>query len=136
MPIPLKYNIRNLFVRKTSTLFTAGSIAITVAVFLTMMALAGGLKAAFIDTGNPRNLIVLRQNSDTETNSSVTVEEFQKIKYLSGIARASNGLPLASAETIVLINLPRVDNPQGSNLIIRGVSEMGVTLRPQVQISE
>jgi len=136
MPIPLKYNIRNLFVRKTSTLFTAGSIALTVAVFLTMMALAGGLKAAFIDTGNPRNLIVLRQNSDTETNSSVTVEEFQKIKYLSGITRASNGLPLASAETIVLINLPRVDNPQGSNLIIRGVSEMGVTLRPQVQISE
>src|SRR5262245_18830546 len=31
MTIPLKYNLRNLFVRKTTTLFTAGSIALTVA---------------------------------------------------------------------------------------------------------
>jgi putative ABC transport system permease protein len=136
MRIPLKYNIRNLFVRKTSTLFTAGSIALTVAVFLTMMALANGLKAAFISTGSSRNLIVLRQNSDTETNSSVAPADFQNIKYLEGIARNGDGVPIASAETIVLINLPRIDNPAGSNVIIRGLSEMGLELRPQVQIIE
>lgn len=136
MAIPLKYNWRNLFVRKTSTLFTAGSIALTVAVFLTMMALANGLKAAFISTGNPLNLVVLRQNSDTETNSTVAPADFQKIKYLDGIARDDGGMPLASAETIVLINLPRVDNPAGSNIIVRGLSEMGQRLKPQVQIKE
>ncbi|MCI0337274.1 MAG: ABC transporter permease [Acidobacteria bacterium] len=136
MAIPLKYNMRNLIVRRTSTLFTAGSIALTVAVFLTMMALANGLKAAFISTGNSSNLIVLRQNSDTETNSSVTPADFQNIKYLDGVAREGNGAPMASAETIILINLPRVDNPAGSNIIIRGLSEMGLLLRPQVQIRE
>ncbi|MBO0800588.1 MAG: ABC transporter permease [Blastocatellia bacterium] len=136
MRIPLKYNIRNLFVRKTSTFFTAGSIALTVAVFLTMMALANGLKAAFISTGSSRNLIILRQNSDTETNSSVTPADFQNIKYLEGIARGGDGVPIASAETIVLINLPRVDNPAGSNVIIRGLSAIGLELRPQVQITE
>lgn len=134
MVIPLKYNFGNLLVRKTSTLFTAGSIALTVAVFLTMMALANGLKMAFIATGSARNMIVLRQNSDSETNSSVTPADFQKIKYLDGIARDAGGQPLASAETIVLINLPRVDNPAGSNVIIRGVSAAGISLRPQVQI--
>jgi putative ABC transport system permease protein len=136
MRIPLKYNIRNLYVRKTSTLFTAGSIALTVAVFLTMMALANGLKAAFISTGSTRNLIVLRQNSDTETNSSVAPADFQNIKYLEGIARNGDGVPIASAESIVLINLPRLDNPAGSNVIIRGLSEIGLELRPQVQIIE
>ena len=50
MTVPLKYNLRNLFVRKTSTLFTAGSIALTVAVFITLMALVDGLKSAFIST--------------------------------------------------------------------------------------
>ncbi len=136
MAIPLKYNLRNLLVRRTSTLLTASSIALTVAVFITMMALATGLKEAFISTGSPRNLIVLRQNSDTETNSTVTPADFQNIKYLEGIARDGNGMPRASAETIVLINLPRVDNPQGSNVIIRGLSAMGFALRPQVRLVE
>jgi putative ABC transport system permease protein len=136
MAIPLKYNLRNLFVRKTSTLFTAGSIALTVAVFLTMMALANGLTTAFTSTGNQRNLIVLRQNSDTETNSSVAPADFQKLKYMDGIARDGMGVPKASAETIILINLPRVDNPAGSNIMVRGLSEMGQLLRPQVQIKD
>jgi len=136
MAVPLKYNLRNLFVRKTSTLFTAGSIALTVAVFITLMALVNGLKSAFVSTGSPRNLIVLRKNSDTETNSSVTPEDFQNVKYLEGVTRDGNGMPMASAEVIILINLPRLDNPQGSNVIVRGLSETGVTLRPQVRITE
>ena len=136
MPIPLKYNLRNLFVRKTTTLFTAGSIALTVAVFLTMMALVNGLRSAFISTGNQRNMIVLRQNSDTETNSTVAPADFQKVKYLEGVARDGLGMSVASAETIILINLPRVDNPAGSNIIIRGLSEKGRALRPNVQIKE
>jgi putative ABC transport system permease protein len=136
MAVPLKYNLRNLFVRKTSTLFTAGSIALTVAVFITLMALVNGLKSAFVSTGSPRNLVVLRKNSDTETNSSVTPEDFQNVKYLDGVTRDGNGMPMASAEVIILINLPRLDNPQGSNIIVRGLSETGVTLRPQVRITE
>lgn len=136
MAIPLKYNVRNLYVRKTSTLFTAGSIALTVAVFLTMMALANGLKTAFTSTGKPRNMVVLRQNSDTETNSSIAPADFQKIKYLDGVERDERGVPIASAETIVLINLPRIDDPAGSNVIVRGLSEVGQRLRPQVQIKE
>ncbi|MCI0660383.1 MAG: ABC transporter permease [Acidobacteria bacterium] len=136
MAIPLKYNLRNLFVRKTTTLFTAGSIALTVAVFLTMMALVNGLRSAFISTGNQRNMIVLRQNADTETNSTVAPADFQKVKYLDGIEHDGMGMANASAETIILINLPRVDNPAGSNIMIRGLSEMGRALRPHVQIKE
>jgi putative ABC transport system permease protein len=136
MAVPLKYNLRNLFVRKTSTLFTAGSIALTVAVFITLMALVNGLKSAFVSTGSPHNLVVLRKNSDTETNSSVTPEDFQNVKYLDGVTRDGNGMPMASAEVIILINLPRLDNPQGSNVIVRGLSETGATLRPQVRITE
>jgi putative ABC transport system permease protein len=79
---------------------------------------------------------VLRQNSDTETNSTITPAEFQKIKYLDGITRDGSGVPLATAETIILINLPRIDNPAGSNIIVRGVTEMGLQLRPQLQIKE
>ena len=40
MALPLKYNIRNIIVRKGSTLATAFTIGLTVAVFLLVMALA------------------------------------------------------------------------------------------------
>ena len=40
MAIPLKYNFRNLLVRRTTTLMTAFSITLTVAVFVVLMALA------------------------------------------------------------------------------------------------
>ena len=43
MAIPVSYNLRNLVVRKTTTIMTALGIALTVAVLLAMMALLGGL---------------------------------------------------------------------------------------------
>src|ERR1035438_2966376 len=41
MAIPIAYNLRNLVVRKTTTIMTALGIALTVAVLLAVLALAG-----------------------------------------------------------------------------------------------
>jgi hypothetical protein len=43
MALPLKYNFRNIVVRKGSTLATAFTIGLTVAVYLMVMALARGI---------------------------------------------------------------------------------------------
>ena len=43
MALPLKYNLRNIIVRKGSTLATAFTIGLTVAVFLLVLALARGI---------------------------------------------------------------------------------------------
>ena len=44
MAIPIAYNLRNLVVRKTSTLMTALGIALTVAILLAVLALVNGLR--------------------------------------------------------------------------------------------
>ena len=46
MAIPVTYNLRNLVVRKTTTLMTALGIALTVAVLLAILALVGGLRTS------------------------------------------------------------------------------------------
>ena len=51
MAIPLKYNLRNLVVRRVSTLMTVGTIALVVAVFVALFALANGLNSSLIATG-------------------------------------------------------------------------------------
>lgn len=121
MAIPLKYNIRNLFVRKITTTMTVFSIGLVVAVFLALMALAAGLDKTFTSSGDPRNLLALRKSSQSEGSSVVTKEEYQILRYLPGIDTGANGQPLVSAEEIVLLNIRRRNQGGESNVIVRGV---------------
>jgi putative ABC transport system permease protein len=134
MAIPLKYNIRNLIVRRTTTIMTAFSITLTVAVFVVLMALAQGLQASLRTTGQPNNILVMREGSQSEATSSVSRDSLQVLKYLDGIAKDDKGEPWVSPEVIVLINLPRVGQTQGSNVTIRGIGPDGPSLRPEFRI--
>src|SRR5205814_2116277 len=87
MAIPIAYNLRNLVVRKTTTLMTALGIALTVAVLLAIMALLNGLRGAFRTTGNPLHVLVLRKGSDSELTSGVDRLAYQAMKFKAGVAR-------------------------------------------------
>jgi putative ABC transport system permease protein len=133
MAIPLKYNLRNLVVRRVNTLMTIGTIALVVGIFVALMSLANGLNIALRATGSPENLIILRQGSQTEMQSGVSKEAFQIIQTLPGIARDQQDKPMASAEIAVIVNLPRKSG-EATNVTLRGVSETGFALRPQVKL--
>ena len=128
MALPLKYNLRNIIVRKGSTLATAFTIGLTVAVFLLVMALARGIDSTLASSGEPLNLIVLREGSTAELNSSVTQEQFKDLTYLDGVAR-ENEQPLGAGEIITLIYKARKGMSQGSNVTVRGVGPMSFKLR-------
>ena len=136
MAIPLRYNARNLMVRRTTTLMTAFSITLTVAVFVVLMALAQGLQTSLSATGQPLNILIMREGAQSESTSSVTRDSLQVIKYLHGIAKTDKGEPWVSPELIVLINLPRRGETQGSNVTIRGLGPDGPVLRPEFKIVE
>jgi len=132
MALPLKYNLRNIVVRKGSTLATAFTIGLTVAVFLLVMALARGIDLTLSSSGEPLNMIVLREGSTAELNSAVTREQFNDLLYLDGVER-ENDKPLATAEIITLIYKPRKGMNQGSNVTVRGVGPMSFKLRSGFQ---
>jgi putative ABC transport system permease protein len=135
MAIPLAYNLRNLTVRKTTTIMTALGIALTVAVLLSVMALVNGLRSAFQSTGNPQQVLILRKGGTSELSSAITREVFQDIKANPGIARAGED-PLASLEMVTVINLPSVDNPDGANITLRGLLPLGFKLRDDLKLAE
>ena len=105
-------------VRAFSTVMTTLSIGLVVAVFIGVMALARGLEEAFVATGVPLNLVVLRQGSQVETSSVVTRDSLQVIKYLPGVAVDSDGTPLVSPEVIVLLNLSKRSRGQEQRVAI------------------
>ena len=128
MALPLKYNFRNITVRKSSTLATALTIGLTVGVFLMVMALARGIDLTLESSGEPLNLIVLREGSTAELNSSVSRENLNDLKFLEGVVREGDQ-PLVAPEAMTLIYKPRKGMSQGSNVIIRGIGPMSARLR-------
>jgi putative ABC transport system permease protein len=132
--IPLSYNIRNLKVRKTTTLMTALGIALTVAVLLAAFALVAGLRIAFEASGNPLQILVTRKGSDSELASGLARSVYQDIKFKPGIARTAQNEPMASLELVSVINLPSVESPEGMNVNLRGVTPVGLAMREDVKI--
>src|SRR5690349_16941119 len=135
MAIPLSYNLRNLVVRKTTTVMTALGIALTVAVLLAVLALVHGLDTAFQSTGNPLQVLVMRKGSNAELSSAMTRENFQTLKSMAGIARDGDE-PMASLEMITVINLPSVDNPEGTNVSLRGILPVGIKMRDGLKLQD
>jgi putative ABC transport system permease protein len=134
MAIPLTYNLRNLMVRKTTTIMTALGIALTVSVLLAVLALLSGLQASLGSSGDPLDILLLRKGSDSELVSNMQRTDFQTVKFLPGIARNSHNQPLASLEMVTVINLPSVDAPDGTNVTLRGITPLGLELRPGLHI--
>jgi putative ABC transport system permease protein len=129
MGVPITYNIRNLIERKATTLMTAVGIGLTVAVLVTSLALVQGLKSVFAGTGDARQVLVLRKGVDAELSSTVSTDTCQIISQLPGIAKTSDGKPMVSPEALTVINLPSVDNPEGMNVTVRGMTPVGLAMR-------
>jgi putative ABC transport system permease protein len=135
MGIPFAYNLRNLIVRRTTTIMTALGIALTVAVLLAVLALVAGLRTAFESTGDPLQVLVMRKGATAELSSGMSREIFQVIKANPGIAKQGDE-PLASLEMVTVINLPSVDSPQGMNVTLRGLLPAGVQMRHDLKLQD
>lgn len=134
--IPLKYNFRNLRVRWVTTLMVIVAIGFVVQASILTFGLADGLEHALEITGHELDLIVLRKGSTDETSSGVEQKTASEISTLPGIARDAAGKPMCSVEFVTILTKPRRNNGGTTNLIIRGLEDMGRTLRPDFRITE
>ncbi len=164
MHLPLKYNIRNVLIRWRATLATVLGIALVVAVYVLVLSMAVGLEQSSANTGDPRNLIVVRKGSTSESSSLVGREPLKTLQYLPEVARNEQSQPLLSADVIALVTLPRRATPARTNVVVRvkqvlrqlrsrpaaatpdtneageanallrGISPRGIELRPQVKL--
>jgi putative ABC transport system permease protein len=142
MAIPISYNIRNLKMRKGLTIMTALGIALTVTTVVFLMALLAGLKQAFVTSGDPLNVLVLRKGSTAELSGGFDANLFPTLKNLNGVAKDKSGEPMASAEWVVVIVLPRKDGTGEVNVTVRGMMADGLEMRqlpadkPRVKLVE
>lgn len=135
MKIPIIYNLRSLRARPVSTLTTAFGMALVVGVFVAMMALSNGFRAALVSTGAPDNVFVLRKGAYAEMSSGLSRDAVNIIAGMPFVAQDDAGRPLVSPETFVVISYDRLDGGL-ANLVVRGVSLQALEVRKGIQIVE
>ena len=111
-------------------------MALVVYVFATVLMLAAGLEKTLVATGQDDNVVVIRRSSQTEVQSGIDRLQAGIVESLPDIAVAADGKRLVSKEPVVLINLPKRKTGKPANVVIRGVTEAGLALRPQVRLVE
>src|SRR5574340_909499 len=133
MAIPLRYNLRSLRVRWTSSVVAVLGIAGSVGVFVAMLALARGFRATLVASGSPHNAIIRRAGATSELESAVTLEQVHVIEDTPGVARGPQG-PLVSPEVVVIAAFPLKATGTDANVQVRGVSPKVWAVRDSVKI--
>jgi putative ABC transport system permease protein len=135
MALPLSYIARNLWVRRLTTVLTAGGMALVVFVFAAVLMLAAGLRATLVASGSADNVIFIGKGAQTEVQSAVSREQAALVESLPQIARGPDGQARVSREVVVLNSLTKRETGSRSNVPIRGISPPGWGLRPQVRLT-
>ena len=138
MKIPLIYNVRSVIQRPVSTAMTALGIGLVVAVFVAMLALASGFAVALQKTGSTDNVLVIRRGADAEMSSGIPREAVSIIASFPQVAAGSDGRPLVSPETYIVINIARNsdDTLAIANVVARGVSERAFEVRRNIRVTQ
>lgn len=127
-------NLRNIPQRLGSSLVVVVGIAGVVGVLVSVLAMAEGFRHTLASTGRNTRVIMLRAGSDAELSSGVARESAALLANLPGLARDTGGRPLASAELIVMVDLPRKGESNPNNVPFRGVQPAAFAIRDEVAI--
>jgi putative ABC transport system permease protein len=116
-----------------STVIVVG-IAGVVAVLVAMLSMSAGLEKTLSATGSMDRAVVLRGGSNGELSSFLDRSSSTLIQQDPSIARNEDGLSITSRELIVITEVPRKGQKNGTNVTLRGVEPMGFTLRSELRV--
>ncbi len=129
-------NLRTLPQRLGTSLVVVVGIAGVVGVLVSVLAMSEGFRYTLASTGRPDRVILLRAGSDAELSSGVPRDAATLLATLPGVARDPSGRPLASAELVVMVDLPRRGETEPNNVPFRGIQPAAFDVRDEVRIVE
>ncbi len=136
MKIPFSYSMRNLWTRRLTTILTASGMALVVFVFASILMLAEGLQKTLVQSGSFDNVVVTRKASSSEVQSGIERLPASIVETHAEAALGTDGRPMLAKEIVVLINLFKRGTNKPAQVVIRGIGEHSLLLRPQVRLAE
>jgi putative ABC transport system permease protein len=127
-------NLRSLPQRVGTAWVIVIGIAVTVAVMVSVLAMAEGFTKTVKGTARLDRAIVLRSGSEAELASTISRENTQTIMDAPGVRKDQAGRPIASAESVVIVALPQKKDGVDANVTLRGIGVNAMALRPEVHL--
>jgi len=109
-------------------------IAGVVGVLIALLAMAAGFEATLKKAGTTDTAIVLRGGADAELSSGLDRITTTLVAQGPGVLRDTQDRPIASAEVVVIANVPQRSTGTDANVEVRGVSPEVWSLRPNTKI--
>ena len=128
-------NLKTVLDRSGSSLVVVIGIAGSVAVMVSLLAMAQGLNSTIASTGEADRALILREGSDSELSSGIAMQDINIIANAPGILEQEDE-PMIAAEIFTIIDLKKKGTEETSNLPLRGVQEMSFKIRPEFEIIE
>jgi putative ABC transport system permease protein len=131
-----RMNLRSVPQRIGASSVIVIGIAGVVGVLVSILAMVGGLSQMINSTARPDRAIVVSTGAGFETLSNITREASETILDAPGIKHGGDGKLLASAEALAIVRLPLKRSTDSANVSLRGVSEGGLAVHPEIRLVE
>lgn len=128
-------SLRTIPQRIGSSVVAVVGVTGVVIVFVAVLSIAEGFRAALTGAGSPDTAIIMRGGSDSEMSSGITLDSTRIVKDAAGVLRGSGG-PIASAELFVVVDVPKRTTGTPANVPLRGVEPAAFEVRDEVRIVE
>jgi putative ABC transport system permease protein len=126
-------SVRTIPRRLSSSAVAVIGIAGVVIVFVAVLSIGEGFRAAMANSGSPSRALVMRGGADSEMTSGFSGAEADIIKEAPGLRR-DNNRPAASAELYVLVDLNKRSTGTPANVPLRGVEPIALQVRDEVHL--
>jgi putative ABC transport system permease protein len=131
-----RMNLRSVPQRIGASSVIVIGIAGVVGVLVSILAMVGGLSQMINSTARADRAIVVSTGAGFETLSNITREASETILDAPGIKHGGDGKLLASAEALAIVRLPLKRSADSGNVSLRGVSEAGLAVHPEIRLAE
>lgn len=128
-------SVRTIPQRLGSSIVAIVGIAGVVVVFVGVLSIGEGFRAAMVGAGSPRRALVMRSGADSETTSGLSGADAELVKQAPGVARDGNRA-IASAEVFVIVDLDKKSTHTSANVPLRGVEPTVMQVRDEVKLVE
>ncbi|HUN75589.1 MAG TPA: ABC transporter permease [Steroidobacteraceae bacterium] len=129
-------NLRNLPQRIGSSLVIVIGIAGVVGVLISVLAMAVGIARTIAGGGSPDRALILSSGALQEAMSSIPGDEVPNILQAAGIAKDTEGRPIAAAEALAQVQVRPKGGGKPTNVALRGVANVEPELRPEIHLIE
>jgi putative ABC transport system permease protein len=126
-------SVRTIPQRASSSAVAMIGIAGVVIVFVAVLSIGEGFRAAMADASAPDRAIVFRTGADSEVTSTLPGADVQVIEQAPGLLRVNNR-PIVSAELYVLVDLNKRSTGTAANVPLRGIAAEALEVRNEAHV--